>query len=139
VETILQAPKTTTRTRFRWNGAEGFGYEIHMGRTERSAGDPLFEVVEQNGVSVSDSDGAAAREGRVLGAYIHGLFDAPEITRRWLAGIGLGHLDVADIYGPLARDREYDRLADHFRKHVDVDAILAAGGIPRREPGDSRE
>ncbi|MFP4390857.1 MAG: cobyric acid synthase [Desulfococcaceae bacterium] len=129
VETILQAPKTTTRTRFRWDDAEGFGYEIHMGRTERSAGDPLFEVVEQNAHPVQDSDGSAARDGRVLGAYIHGLFDAPEITRRWLSAIGLGHLEVADIHGPLARDREYNRLADHFRKHVDVEAILEAGGL----------
>lgn len=129
VETILQAPKTTTRTRFRWDGVAGFGYEIHMGRTERSGGDPLFEVVEQNGASVSEVDGATSRNGRVLGAYIHGLFDAPGITRRWLAGIGLEQVAVAEIHGPLARDQEYDRLADHFQNHVDVDALLTMGNL----------
>ena len=36
VETVLQAPKTTTLTRFRWDGADGCGYEIHMGRTTRA-------------------------------------------------------------------------------------------------------
>ncbi len=59
-----------------------------------------------------------------MGAYIHGLFDTPEIMKTWLNGIGLDHITVSDALGPVARDREYDLLADHFEKYVDVEAIL---------------
>jgi hypothetical protein len=27
------------------------------------------------------------------------------------------------LHGPAARDRDYERLADHFEAHVDVEAI----------------
>lgn len=33
VHTVLKAPKTTTLSRFSWDGVEGEGYEIHMGQT----------------------------------------------------------------------------------------------------------
>jgi adenosylcobyric acid synthase len=56
---------------------------------------------------------------------MHGLFDTPAIIRRWLDAVGLEHLDTGDTpAGPAARDREYDRLAEHFGQHVDTEAIL---------------
>jgi adenosylcobyric acid synthase len=59
-----------------------------------------------------------------MGTYLHGLFDCPAITARWLETIGLGGVQVQAVGGLSARDREYDRLADHFEAHVDVDAIM---------------
>jgi adenosylcobyric acid synthase len=123
VETWLEAPKTTTRTHFIWEGAEGFGYEIHMGRTQRLGGDPMVLVSSRNSKALKDTDGCVARGGRILGTYIHGLFDSPAVVTRWLAGIGLDGFEVPDQHGPKARDRDYDLLADHFSNHVDVDAI----------------
>ena len=58
-----------------------------------------------------------------MGTYIHGLFDAPAVTARWLAAIGVDACDVPALAGLAARDREYDALADHFETHVDVEAI----------------
>jgi len=124
VETVLKAPKTTTLTRFDWQGAQGAGYEIHMGQSPRSGGQPLFQVISRNGAACGDEDGCMARGGRVLGTYVHGLFDAPEVTARWLKGIGAGKAKVSGLHGPAARDRAYDQLADHFARHVDVAAIL---------------
>ena len=131
VETVLQAPKTTTRTGFRWGEARGSGYEIHMGRTTRRGGSAWLEVLERNGrPAAGEEDGCTAEDARVMGTYIHGLFDTPAITTRWLQAVGLNDVQAPSLHGPAARDRDYDRLADHFEAHVDVEAILelARGG-----------
>jgi adenosylcobyric acid synthase len=129
VRTVLQAPKTTTRTRFDWSGARGEGYEIHMGRTRRLGGAALMQVLARNGAACRAVDGCAGPEGRILGTYIHGLFDSPAVVRRYLSGLGLGHLAIDQTYGPAARDRAYERLADHFEAHVDVPALMALLGL----------
>jgi adenosylcobyric acid synthase len=135
VETVLRAPKTTTRTRFVWQGATGEGYEIHMGQTARTGGRPLFEVVARNGAPAAVEDGCSAQELRVMGTYIHGLFDSPAVTARWLTAIGAQGVEPPALAGLAARDREYDALADHFEKNVDVAAIckLAQGAWPRAQ------
>ncbi|MFP4532597.1 MAG: cobyric acid synthase, partial [Desulfobacterales bacterium] len=77
VKTRLTAPKTTTRARFEWDESKGTGYEIHMGRTEIIGGNGWLTVIEQNGEAVNFTDGCMSEDGRVLGTYIHGLFDEP--------------------------------------------------------------
>ena len=47
-----------------------------------------------------------------------------DIVRKWLEGIGLGHLEVGELQGPRARDQAYDALADHMEAHLDMEAIL---------------
>jgi adenosylcobyric acid synthase len=123
VETVLKAPKTTTITQFKWNGVEGRGYEIHMGQTRRLGGRPMFHVQERNGNPCDDDDGCMSLDGRIQGTYIHGLFDTPDITKQWIAGIGLDRLPVPEMAGPSARDMNYDLLAKHFEKHIDTAAI----------------
>jgi adenosylcobyric acid synthase len=130
VETWLEAPKTTTRTNFSWERADGFGYEIHMGRTQRHGGAPMVHVSARNGIALDDTDGCVAREGQILGTYLHGLFDAPAVLGRWLAQIGLDGLEIPDQHGPQARDRDYDLLAEHIIGHVDVEAISTLIGRP---------
>jgi len=124
VETVLQSPKTTSLTRFVWEDVEGSGYEIHMGKTLRHGGRPLFHVRARNGHPAEGEDGCIGEGSRVMGTYIHGLFDNPDVTDRWLAAIGLPGLPVPTVAGLAVRDREYDRLADHFEKHVALDAII---------------
>jgi adenosylcobyric acid synthase len=123
VETWLKAPKTTTRTRFAWEDAGGMGYEIHMGQTRLLSGSPVFRVMERNGRSCEDSDGCISLDRRRIGTYVHGLFDRPDVTGKWLAGLGLD-LPAAGVSGPAARDRDYDLLAKHFMDHVDLEGIL---------------
>ena len=125
VETTLKAPKTTTRTRFKWNDVEATGYEIHMGQTVANGGQSLFQVTARNNQPCNRQDGCRLEKGNVLGTYIHGLFDHPEITRKWLKAIGLPDIRPSSLHGPAARDREYDRLADHFHRHIDMEAIAS--------------
>jgi adenosylcobyric acid synthase len=124
IETVLKAPKTTTLTTFFWNGHMGAGYEIHMGQTARTGGTPLFKITRRNHKPCRDEDGCVAGAAKIMGTYIHGLFDNPEILKCWLNHIGLPDADVSDIGGIDARNGQYDLLAEHFEKHVDVESIV---------------
>jgi adenosylcobyric acid synthase len=128
VETVLSAPKTTTVTRFCWENDVGIGYEIHMGRTTVSGGRPLLSVKERNGAACEDDDGCVSDDGRFLGTYLHGMLDNPKILRRWLAAVGIEDAVVSAHSGLAARDREYDKLAAHFARHLDLERMLAALG-----------
>jgi adenosylcobyric acid synthase len=123
VETALKAPKTTTRTEFLWQGVAGSGYEIHMGQTQRKSGQSLFQIISRNLAAATDEDGCMTEDTRVIGTYIHGIFDNPQIAALWLTGIGLKHIKTAELEGLDARDKEYDLLAQYFESHIDTQSI----------------
>ena len=124
VETVLKAPKTTSLTRFcHDDSVQGAGYEIHMGQTRRSGGDPWFTVVERNQIACEDADGCVSSDNKIMGTYIHGLFENPAVTRLWLDHIGLPDVKTSNLEGLEAKDREYDMLAEYFESHIDVNAI----------------
>ncbi|MCP4628601.1 MAG: cobyric acid synthase [bacterium] len=125
VETVLKAPKTTTLTRFSRAGARGSGYEIHMGQTKRYDGEPFFKVLERNSVACEDTDGCVTPDRKIMGSYIHGLFENPSITGLWLNSIGLAHVETSELEGLEAKDKEYDLLAEYFESHIDVRGIVA--------------
>ena len=84
------------------------GYEIHMGD---SGPEGLFSVREN-----------------VLGTYLHGFFDAPELRERLvsllLARKGLtwtGEAGPED--GPAYREAQYDKLAAALRAGLDMEAV----------------
>ncbi len=124
VETVLKASKTTTLSSFSWNKGQGVGYEIHMGQTRRLSGSPMLEVCKRNDVSCHDKDGCVSENKRVMGTYMHGFFDTPDILKKWLKHIGVNGVDVPEVYGLNARILEYDRLAEHVRANVDMDQVL---------------
>jgi adenosylcobyric acid synthase len=125
VETVLKAPKTTTLTRFYRENAQGSGYEIHMGQTRRHGGNSLFKVVERNSIACEDADGCVSPDHKIMGTYIHGLFENPTVTRLWLNNIGLPDVETSTLEGLEAKDKEYDLLAEHFEAHIDVEGIVA--------------
>ena len=131
VETILKAPKTTTLTRFFRQDVQGSGYEIHMGQTKRHGGDPLFTVVERNNIACEDADGCVSTDNKIMGTYIHGLFENPSLTRQWLDWVGLTEVETSTLEGLEAKDREYDLLAEYFESHINMNSIrgLVPGNI----------
>ena len=124
IETVLKAPKTTTRTRFLWKNIEAVGYEIHMGETRRLSGDFLFNIIERNLVPCKTEEGCKMNGSRLLGTYLHGMFDSPAITQKWLKSIGLDRIDVPDENRFKAKDNAYDLLAAHFEQHMNTEAIF---------------
>ena len=129
VKTVLQAPKTTTLSRFSWDGIQGTGYEIHMGQTRLLGGRPLLSLHERNGTAANDDDGCVADNGRAIGTYMHGLFDTPALITRWLAAVELSGIDVPATGGLDAKMQQYALLADHVRRHVDIQRIGTLVGI----------
>jgi len=102
------------------------GYEVHMGRTvvgERVS--RLFEVQGRDEGSLR-AEGAVSADGRVMGTYIHGAFDAP-LFRRWFlnevrATRGWKALDPRP---EPSLDQRLDQLADFVALHVDIPRIAA--------------
>ena len=106
------------------SGTEVRGYEIHMGRAERTSEAPLLRITERGGRSVSEFDGAEAAGGRVWGTYLHGVFDNAAFRRHFVDGLraarGWPALRTAT---PLDDDAEFDKLAAHVRAALDMDHI----------------
>lgn len=124
LETTLKAPKVTTLTRFSWDGICGTGYEIHMGQTINESNKYMFEITDRNNILYRDFDGCISQNKKIMGTYIHGIFDTPLIAKKWLESIGIDHPMISNLTGFAARDKEYDLLADHFEKYIDIDAVL---------------
>ena len=99
------------------------GYEMHVGRTEGSGlSRPMLHL--RNAEGTTRPEGAVSADGRVMGSYLHGLFQADgfrhgfldRIRRRPASGIAYGAAIEASL----------DALADHLEAHLDLNALLAA-------------
>jgi adenosylcobyric acid synthase len=133
-ETVLKAPKTTTLTKFSWQGDDGSGYEIHMGQTEIKGAGTFFEIIERNSKPTRDKDGCVSADDRIMGTYIHGVFDNPKIISRWLNRIGASAIVTSDLEGHQTRDKEYNLLAEHFETHIDTRSIMKMISFQPHEP-----
>jgi adenosylcobyric acid synthase len=102
------------------------GYEIHVGETFYEPGSrPLADIARQ-GIPGSVPDGAVNASGRVLGTYVHGLFDNDDFRHSFLAAARSAvDLAPAETWANVAAEREarIDRLADHLRESLDLDLI----------------
>ncbi|MGX7058561.1 cobyric acid synthase [Vagococcus humatus] len=130
VETEFQEVKTTTQVTAHSLSdptLELEGYEIHMGKTERVGDKAFCEIVETNGVSDSRLDGAVSEDGKVIGTYLHGVFDSSRWRRNFLNNIRLskGLSPIEEVAMPYKeyKAKEYDKLADLIRENVDMTKI----------------
>lgn len=153
IVTELQATKITVTASASWSdlylfgqavGAiEARGYEIHMGETAYVGDARPFGQVRRAGVRDAVDDGAAARDGRIIGTYLHGLFDADDFRHAFLraARACRGLAPPRKVaYVAAGRDSRINRLASHVARSLDVDALLAWIGLPaqRLTPVESR-
>lgn len=129
LHTTLEADKVIRRVTGRCllNNQRVAGYEIHMGRTVQDGGQgcPLLEL-HQPGRRRRWPDGWAIQNGQATGAYLHGILDMPGFRGAFLNRIRRkkGLPDQKPGPGRRARFRQYDRLADHFEAHCDIERIL---------------
>ena len=114
VTTTMTAEKTTRQVTMD-NGWQG--YEIHQGVTEPTDG------AEEHPFTVfSDgrTDGYVSSE-RCMGTYIHGILDNPAFVERLLKPFA-DKLSAASqpMDYQAFKEQQYDLLADHVRKYVDI-------------------
>jgi adenosylcobyric acid synthase len=136
VRTVLRTEKTVRRVRGRMRSEflgislspEAFfqGYEIHVGETVYETGAKPFAEITREGITGSFPDGALSGSGRVLGTYVHGLFDNDEFRHGLLSAARQAlNLAPAETWANVAAEREarIDRLAAHLRKSLDMNLI----------------
>ncbi|WP_226582102.1 cobyric acid synthase [Acuticoccus sediminis] len=120
VDTEIRAPKVTRQSEgvCALPGLEDVpvrGYQIHMGRTVGpDCARPVVRLPEGD-------DGASSADGRVIGAYLHGLFGSDDFRRAVLGRFGV----ASSLAYEEGVDRTLDALADHVAAAVDVEALLA--------------
>ena len=117
VETILSGQKVVKPVTGRHlaSNTEISGYEIHIGQTSGPDTDkPLFEV---SGIPC----GALSSCNRVMGTYVHGIFNNDAFRRAFLNSI---YNDIAANISYLPTiERSLDDFADHLTKHMNCNAI----------------
>jgi adenosylcobyric acid synthase len=98
------------------------GYEIHAGVSTGSA--LLRPAVRLEG----GDDGAISADGRILGTYVHGLFDRREACDALLRWAGMEAPAALD-YEAL-REAGIERMADAVERHLDWSRLepFFAGG-----------
>lgn len=118
IDTVFQGEKVQTQTRGTFGGVAGLlsglngmdyeGYEIHMGRSEKTL-PPLVGG------------------GNVYGSYIHGVFDgagiADEILRALCRQKGIDFDALGTFDRTAYKERQYDLLADAVRGGLDLDFV----------------
>lgn len=105
-----------------WEAAAVEGYEIHAGV---SCGAGLLRPAT---LLKSGTDGARSADSRIVGSYVHGLFDHPQALRALLRWAGW-HGDAAPLDIAARRERDLERLADAVEQHLDTARILALLGL----------
>ncbi len=107
ITTTMEGEKVTRQTEFLYHGQLLKGYEIHMGQT------------------TAPPDGGYVWEGHhCLGTYIHGILDNAAFIDRLLEPFKekiqerTSHFDYQTY-----KEEQYNRLAEHVRRHVDMDKI----------------
>ncbi|MDE0446283.1 MAG: cobyric acid synthase [Spirochaetaceae bacterium] len=103
------------------NGSRVSGYEIHLGATTGPDTERPVLRLEHG------PDGAASRDGRVAGCYVHGLFAGDAFRARWLDDIRAG--SAATTAYEDAVEAALDALADCLAEALDVRGMLADAGL----------
>jgi adenosylcobyric acid synthase len=104
------------------------GYEIHMGKATTNNEKSLFAIKKRSGNKCSINDGAISRDGKVMGTYIHGIFDNDRFRRTFLDNVNkkkkITPLDTENLFEFHAfKEEQYNRLADAVRNSLDMKCI----------------
>ena len=98
------------------SGTSVSGYEIHIGET--TGPDTKQAWLSLDG----QPHGAASKDGKVRGCYLHGLFAADRFRQAALSRMGAA--PSAFDYAQSVEDT-LDALAEHLEDHIDIEGLLA--------------
>ncbi|WP_406851528.1 cobyric acid synthase [Brevundimonas sp. BH3] len=122
VETSLEGDKTLKNVTgtLAANGAAFTGYEIHIGKTTGAD--------TQNPAAYIDGQpqGAISPDGRIMGLYVHGLFDEAEARQALLPELA-GQIAAIDQSQRI--DQALDRIAEALENHLDIETLTKIAGL----------
>ncbi len=126
-ETFFEAEKTTTRVEAIIDDETINGYEIHMGRSENYEQQYFAQIISANGQADLKKDGAISSDKKVIGTYLHGVFDNSVWRRKLLNQVraekGLAPIDKIALPYHEYKNQQYDKLANLVRENVDLEKI----------------
>ena len=119
--TVLEGDKQLEKREYqgqKWlEGLCWSGYEIHLGRSEIRSNE--LESIVKNDTSL----GVIDRTQKIIGTYIHGWLESPEVTRRLLGLVSPEPFDIPFSFQQ-TKEREMEELADFLEEYCDVESIL---------------
>ena len=120
VSTTIGGEKVTRQVRFSFLGDDAVcsGYEIHMGIT---LPDNKEENSPVNRLEDGTPDGYFVND-KCFGTYIHGILDNKTVIDYILEPYAEKLNKTVFDYKQF-KEEQYDKLADHVRKHVDMDLV----------------
>jgi adenosylcobyric acid synthase len=126
--TVLEGNKKLVRRTYKginWlNGLDWTGYEIHLGRTEFHKNPQESFVTEEVTAANDSSLGVIDRKQKIIGTYIHGWLESPEVIQKLLALLTAKTFDIPLSFQE-TKEREMDELALFLEEHCEVEKILA--------------
>jgi len=127
MKTVLAGDKKLVRREYQGQnwlaGLNWTGYEIHLGQTEfhDNPQEPFVvpEVPELHKAAL----GVIERKRKIIGTYIHGWLESPEIIQKLFALLSSETFDIPFSFQE-NKEREMDELALFLEEHCDVEKIL---------------
>ena len=122
VVTVMAGDKVLRQVegRLATSGARVQGYEIHIGVTDGpDTARPFAHIAGR-------PHGAVSADGRISGAYVHGLFDQGEARAAILDELGAAS-DGEDQHDRV--DQALDRIAAVLEAHLDIAALAKIAGL----------
>lgn len=111
MDTVMTADKTTKQVEFEFDGKTCKGYEIHQGKSMLKTGEDIDEV-------------KVVQEGKCLGTYVHGILDNEVMIDFILKDKESATMkEEATMSIEEFKEKQYDMLAEHVRKHVDIEQL----------------
>jgi adenosylcobyric acid synthase len=121
VDTVLTAQKTLRPVAGAGFDARLSGYEMHVGVTAGAGLQRPFLDLDGQG-----PHGACSADGRIMGGYVHGLFESGGFRSAFLRRLGArsAGLDHGDLV-----DQALDEIADQLAEHLDIPTLARIAGL----------
>ncbi len=119
IATTMDGDKITRQSKFYFGESKELceGYEIHNGRSTLT--DPQAETINR----FENGEAEGCRKGNCLGTYLHGILDNREFTDALIAPWLSEKEQETEFDYKAFKEEQYDKLADHVRKHVKMELV----------------
>ena len=139
VNTLFEKEKNTTLTEGvdELFGHKVKGYEIHMGVTTPNDDSlrPFIKIGERIGGADLAYDGSITEDGKIIGTYMHGIFDNSKFTNDYLnivrkeKGLDIIQAENSPENFWDFKDKQYSLLADLVEENIDKAKLYQIIGI----------
>ncbi len=113
------------------SGSRITGYEIHMGESSLPRGSaPFARIVRRGDQDVDLEDGFVSSDGRLIGTYIHGVFENDAFRKGYFDAIRIEKgIQVGERGSKTVSADPFDIMASHLSEHLDMRKLMEICGL----------